>query len=417
MQAMKTSLFRQTFKALSHRNFKIFWSGQFISLIGTWMQSIAQGWLVYRLTNSPLMLGLVSSMTFLPVFFLSFVGGAVADRIERRKILIFTQTSAMMLAFLLGILTSSGLIRIWEIVVIAGCFGLINSFDAPARQSFVVDLVGKEDLRNAIALNSSMFNSARIIGPAIGGILISLFGEAFCFYINGISYIAVITGLCMIKSVSNLSSGSETTFKKGLIEGFNDIRGNRVIFFLLIMVGITSMFGMNFTVLMPIFAKNILNVGSKGLGYLMATAGFGSVFGALRIASGSGGTRTRLKTILAGGLTGSCFLIFFAFSKWFYLSIFCLFFIGLGLIMQIAMTNTFIQEIVPDHLRGRVMSVFTFMLLGLSPIGNFILGGSAHLIGTDLTVGIGGFICLLSAIIFGRMVRSASILQEKVSNQ
>ena len=282
MLPMKTSLFRQTFKALSHRNFKIFWSGQFISLIGTWMQSIAQGWLVYRLTNSPFMLGLVSSMTFLPVFFLSFVGGAVADRIERRKILIFTQASSMILALLLGILTSSGLIRIWHIIIIAGCFGLINSFDAPARQSFVVDLVGKEDLRNAIALNSSIFNSARIIGPAIGGVLISLFGEAFCFYINAVSYIAVLTGLNLIKPDNNLSNGPDSSFKKGLIEGFKYIRENKVIFFLLLMVGITSIFGMTFTVLMPIFAKSILKVGAKGLGYLMATAGFGSVFGALK---------------------------------------------------------------------------------------------------------------------------------------
>ncbi|OGL42189.1 MAG: hypothetical protein A2042_00635 [Candidatus Schekmanbacteria bacterium GWA2_38_11] len=415
MLPMKTSLFRQTFKALSHRNFKIFWSGQFISLIGTWMQSIAQGWLVYRLTNSPFMLGLVSSMTFLPVFFLSFVGGAVADRIERRKILIFTQASSMILALLLGILTSSGLIRIWHIIIIAGCFGLINSFDAPARQSFVVDLVGKEDLRNAIALNSSIFNSARIIGPAIGGVLISLFGEAFCFYINAVSYIAVLTGLNLIKPDNNLSNGPDSSFKKGLIEGFKYIRENKVIFFLLLMVGITSIFGMTFTVLMPIFAKSILKVGAKGLGYLMATAGFGSVFGALKMASG--GTRTRLKTILLGGLAGSSFLVFFAFSKWFFLSLFFLFFVGLGMIMQIAMTNTFIQEIVPDHLRGRVMSVFTFMLLGMSPIGNFIAGGSAHLIGTPLTVGIGGFICLLSVIILGKMARAASSLQEKVTTK
>src|SRR3989338_6025339 len=402
---MKTDVMRQTFRALSHRNFRLFWTGQFISLIGSWMQIVAQSWLVFRLTNSPFMLGIVSSISFIPVLLLSFVAGAVADKLDKRKILIATQISSMVLAFLLGFLTYTDLIKIWHIIIIASLFGTITSFDAPTRQSFVVELVGKEDLKNAIGLNSSIFNAARIIGPAIGGILISLFGEAFCFYINAVSYIAVIIGLYLVNIESKPQAVSENNLSKSLGEWFRYIRENRVVFFLLMMVGVISIFGMPYVILMPVFARDILKVGSRGMGFLMGMSGLGSVFGALRIASGN--NKTKLNIVILGGMVCSFFIILFSFSKWFFPSLIFLFFIGWGMITQIGMTNTFIQEVVPDALRGRVMSVFTFMLMGVAPLGNFIAGIVAHLVGTQMTVGLCGAVCLFSVIILGKMVRDA----------
>lgn len=402
---MKTDVMRQTFRALSHRNFRLFWTGQFISLIGSWMQIIAQSWLVFRLTNSPFMLGIVSSISFIPVLLLSFVAGAVADRLDKRKILIATQTCSMVLAFLLGFLTYTGLVKIWHIIIIASLFGIITSFDAPSRQSFVVELVGKEDLKNAIGLNSSIFNAARIVGPAIGGILISIFGEAFCFLVNAVSYIAVIFGLYLVNIESKPKSVSEDNFTKSLGEGFRYIRENKVVFFLLLIVGIISVFGMPYAILMPVFARDILKVGSLGMGFLMGASGLGSVFGALRIASGN--SKTKLNIVILGGLVCSFSLILFSASKWFIPSLIFLFFIGWGMITQIGMTNTFIQEIVPDALRGRVMSVFTFMLMGVAPLGNFIAGTVAHLVGTPMTVGLCGAFCFISVIILGILVRDA----------
>ena len=402
---MKMDVVRQTFRALSHRNFRLFWTGQFISLIGSWMQIIAQSWLVFRLTNSPFMLGIVSSISFIPVFLFSFVAGAVADKFDKRKILIATQTCSMILAFSLGLLTYTGLVKIWHIIIIATLFGITSSFDAPTRQSFVIELVGKEDLKNAIGLNSSIFNAARIVGPAIGGILISIVGEAFCFFINAVSYIAVIIGLYLVNTVNKPQVVSENNMTESLKEGYRYIRGNKVVLFLLMIVGIISVFGMPYTILMPVFARDILKVGSRGMGFLMGSSGLGSVLGALNIASGD--KKTKLNIVILGGLVCSFSLILFSASKWFIPSLIFLFFIGWGMITQIGMTNTFIQEIVPDALRGRVMSVFTFMLMGISPLGNFIAGTVAHLVGTPMTVGICGTICFVSVGILGTMVKNA----------
>jgi len=303
------------------------------------------------------------------------------------------------------LLTYTGFINIWHIVIIASLFGLITAFDAPTRQSFVIELVGKDDLKSAIGLNSSIFNAARIIGPAIGGIFISIFGEALCFFINAISFTAVIIGLCLVSIENKPLTVSEDNMAKSLSQGFRYIGENKVVLFLLMIVGIISIFGMPYVILMPVFARDILKVGSRGMGFLMGMSGLGSVFGALRIASGN--NKTKLNIVILGGMVCSFFIILFSFSKWFFPSLIFLFFIGWGMITQIGMTNTFIQEVVPDALRGRVMSVFTFMLMGVAPLGNFIAGIVAHLVGTQMTVGLCGAVCLFSVIILGKMVRDA----------
>jgi MFS family permease len=388
-----------TLRALRHRNFQLFFSGQLISLIGTWMQSVAQSWLVYRLTGSSLLLGSVGFASQIPVFLVAPLGGIVADRQNRQRIVICTQVASMLLACVLATLTLTGIVQVWHIFVLASLLGVVNAFDIPGRQSFLVDMVGKEDLMNAIALNSSLFNGARIIGPAIAGILVARIGEGWCFFANAISYIAVITGLLMmrVQSRSHRASGSPLAH---IIEGFRFVRQTGPIRAILRLLGLVSLVAMPYTVLMPVLADKILHGGARGLGILMGATGVGALLGALTLA-----TRTDVRglgrwvALSCGGFGLS--LLLFSLSRNFWLSVALLLPVGFSMMLQMSSSNTLIQAMVPDHLRGRVMAVYSMMFMGMAPFGALMGGALAERLGAPLTVSIGAVACLGGAALFG----------------
>jgi MFS family permease len=388
-----------TFRALRHRNFQLFFSGQFISLIGTWIQSVAQSWLVYRLTGSVVLLGMMGFAGQMPVFLLAPFGGTVADRHNRHRILIFTQSCAMIFAFILAFLTLTERVQIWHLFVLASCFGLANAFDIPTRQAFAVDMVGKEDLINAIALNSSMFNGARIVGPAIAGILVAAVGEGWCFFANAVSYIAVIVGLLMMKITPVTRKQASSAFSH-IAEGFRYVATTKPIRALLLLLGLVSLTGMPYAVLMPIFADQYLGGGSSTLGFLMGASGVGALTAALVLASrkavfGLG----RWVAFACGGFGVS--LVLFSLSRSFWLSAALLVPVGFSMMTQMSSSNTLVQAMIPDELRGRVMSVYSMMFMGMAPFGALLAGSLAGLIGAPETVAIGGLICLIGAVIFG----------------
>ncbi|HVG22465.1 MAG TPA: MFS transporter [Blastocatellia bacterium] len=386
-------------RALKHRNFQLFFSGQLVSLVGTWMQSVAQSWLVYRLTGSPVLLGLVGFSSQIPVFLLAPIGGIVADRKDRHRIIIITQTVAMLLAFALAALTLSGLIKVWHIFVFAAMLGVINSFDIPARQAFIVDMVGKEDLINAIALNSSMFNGARIIGPAVAGVLVAAIGEAWCFFANAASYVAVIAGLMMMNVAARPRPNRTGSPLAEIIEGFRFAGQTGPIRALLLLLGVVSLAGMPYAVLMPIIADRILGGGASGLGILMGASGAGALIGALSLAGRKGvaGLGRWVAFSSAGFGVG---LVLFSLSRTFWLSAALLVPVGLSMMVQMASSNTLIQTMVPDHLRGRVMAVYSMMFMGMAPLGSLLAGVLAGRLGAPGTIAAGGAVCMLGASVF-----------------
>ena len=392
---------RTILRAMRHRNFQLFFSGQLISLVGTWMQNIAQDWLVYRLTGSSLLLGVVAFAGQIPIFLLAPVAGIVADRRNRHRTVIATQAASMITALVLAALTLSGRVHVWEIMVLASVLGTINAFDIPARQAFLIDMVGREDLLNAIALNSSMFNGARIIGPAIAGILVASIGEGWCFFANGVSYIAVIAGLLLMSVPSPTALERAGSAFENMVEGFRFARHAAPVRTLLLLVGVVSLAAMPYTVLMPVFAGKILHGGARELGMLMGATGVGALCGALTLASkrhvhGLG----RWVSTAAIGFGASLFL--FAFSRHLWLSMALLVPVGFAMMIQMGATNTLLQVMVPDRLRGRVMSLYSMMFIGMGPIGALLGGSLAAKIGAPMTVGIGGLISLASGSIFAR---------------
>ena len=389
-----------TLRAFRHRNFQLFFGGQLISLIGTWMQTVAQAWLVYSMTKSALLLGSVGFASQIPVFLIAPFGGITADRVNRQRLVIATQTAAMILAGILAGLTLSGRVQVWHIFVLASLLGVVNAFDIPGRQSFIVDMVGKEDLMNAIALNSSMFNGARIIGPAISGILVAKIGEGWCFAANSISYIAVIAGLSLMR-VHCAPRASKHSPMEDIIEGFRWANHTKVIRALLLLLGLVSLVGMPYVVLMPVFADKILHGGARGLGILMGATGVGALFGALTLAAKAGIKGLGRWVAFACGSFGIS-LFCFSFSTHFWLSVAFLLPAGYSMMLQMACSNTLIQTMVPDQLRGRVMSVYSMMFMGMAPFGAFFGGALAHRIGAPITVAMGGVACVLGAICFGR---------------
>jgi len=388
-------------RALRHRNFQLFFSGQLISLIGTWMQSVAQAWLVYRLTGSALLLGTVAFMSQFPVFVLATFGGMVADRKNRHRIVITTQTISMILALILATLTLSGRIRVWEIIVLATLLGIVNAFDLPARQAFLVDMVGKDSLMNAIALNSSLFNGARVIGPAIAGILVAWIGEGWCFFANGASFIAVITGLLMMRLPPFQPPKKKVSALEHVAEGFRFVRETGPIRALLLLLGLVSLVAMPYAVLMPIFANRILHGGARALGILMGATGVGAVSAALTLAAKKGLKGLGQWVPIAAACFGLS-LILFSFSRIFWLSVVLLVPVGYSVMLQMSSTNTLIQAMVPDHLRGRVMAVYAMMFMGMAPIGSLLAGVVAHHIQAPMTVAAGGMLAILGAGIFAR---------------
>jgi len=399
--AAERSRFRDTIRSLRHRNFQLFFSGQLISLIGTWMQTVAQSWLVYRMTNSPLLLGAVSFAGQIPVFPMAPVAGMVADRWNRRTIVIITQTASMILAFILAVSTLLNRVTVWEVIVLAALLGVVNAFDIPARQSFLVEMVGREDLMNAIALNSSIFNGARIIGPAIAGILVASIGEGWCFFANGVSYIAVIAGLFMMRIPARQAERAIKSAYDHIAEGFRFVRKTAPIRALLTMLGLVSLVGMPYSVLMPVFAKQILHGDATTLGVLGSAAGIGALTGALALAS-----RTRVhglgRVVWMACASFGTFLILFSFSHHYALSVLLLVPVGFSLMTQMGATNTLVQSMVPDRLRGRTMAVYSMMFMGMSPLGALLAGAAADRIGAPLTVALGGALAIVGAILFAR---------------
>jgi MFS family permease len=389
-----------TLRALRYRNFQLFFGGQMISLIGTWMQNVAQAWLVYRLTGSSVLLGLVSFSGQIPVFLMSPVGGIVADRFPRRRVVIATQTASMVLAMALAVLTLTRIVQVWHIFVLSALLGVVNAFDIPARQSFFVEMVGREDLINAIALNSSMFNASRVIGPAVAGILVASIGEGWCFFANAASYIAVIAGLLLMSVGAHKPARYGSSPLKDVIEGFRFVITHPPVHHLMILLGVVSLTGMPFAVLMPIFADKILHGGARGLGILMGASGVGALAGALLLASRqtvAGLGRWVAISAAAFGVS----LMALAISRAFWLSCALLLPVGFTMMVEMGSSNTLIQSMSPDHLRGRVMSVYSMMFMGMAPVGAVLSGLTAERWGAPATVAGGGVICMVAGAVFG----------------
>ena len=386
-------------RAFRHRNYQLFFGGQLISLTGTWMQAVAESWLIYRLTGSSTLLGATSFVTLVPVFLFATIGGTVADRRHRHHIILTTQTAAMLLTFVLAALTLSGRVQVWHVFVLATCLGVVNAFDIPARQAFVVEMVGREDLSNAIALNSTMVNGARVVGPAIAGAVVALVGEGWCFLLNAVSYIAVIAGLLLMRVPPRPRPAARTSALRETLDGFQFVGRTAPVRALLLLLGVVSFAGMPYSVLMPIFAESILNSGSKGLGLLMAASGLGSLGGAVALATRNGvrglGRWVAIATACFGGA-----LIAFSFSRSFGLSAALLVPVGAAMIVEMAASNTLIQAMVPNVLRGRVMAVYSMMFMGMAPFGALFAGWLAERIGAPYTVALGGSICIVAAAIF-----------------
>ena len=388
-----------TLRALGYRNFQLFFGGQLISLIGTWMQNVAQAWLVYRITGSSVLLGGVSFAGQIPIFFLAPLGGIVADRRSRRRVVIATQSASMLLAVALAALTLTNAVRVWHVFVLAALLGVVNAFDIPARQSFQVEMVGKADLMNAIALNSSMFNASRVIGPAIAGVLVAAIGEGWCFFVNAVSYVAVITGLLLMTVDEPQRSVPQESPLASVVEGFRFVIRNTPVHAILMLLGVVSLTGMPYSVLMPIFADRILHGGPRAMGWLMGCAGIGAVGGALRLAS-----RTELKGLggwlPAASLAFGAALIGFACSRVFWLSACILVPVGFTMMIEMASSNTLVQSMVPDELRGRVMAVYSMVVMGMAPFGALLAGFAADHAGAPRTVMGSGAICILAAAVY-----------------
>ncbi len=380
------------FSSLKIRNYRLYWSGMFISFIGSWIQTVAQSWLMFQLTNSAFLLGLVGFVGSIPVFLLSLFGGVAADRINKRAILIFTQITFMILAFILAILTHVKLITPLQIMFIAALNGVVMAFDAPARQAVVAELVGKENLFNAVALNSVAFNSSRVIGPSLAGILVAVIGISGCFYLNGVSFLAAIAALLLIKINSQALLKKHNAILDDLVDGLRFIKNNRPIFILIMMVGMVSLFGISYIILMPIFADRVLNVGVKGLGVLMAASGVGASFAALMLAR-LDDFKYKGRLIISSAMVFSVSLVLFALSKSFLFSIITLVLIGASGVCALALINTLLQTKVSDEYRGRVMSGFMFTFAGIMPFGHLIIGSLAHAMGVSMAVMISGVIC------------------------
>jgi MFS family permease len=411
---MKNPRSRDRFPALYVRDFRIFWIGQLISFSGTWMQSTAQGWLVYSLTKSPLYLGLVATAASLPVLFFTLIGGVIADRLMKRKLLVLTQTLSVLPAIALAVLIDLEIVTVWQIIVFAALLGTVNAFDVPARQSFLIEMVEKGRLLNAIALNSASFNGARIIGPFIAGITIASIGVAACFYVNALSFVAAIIALLMIRPGSGEAKGllrrersgsGVSVLMRDLYEGLNFVKGEGSVFRILLLVAMFSLLGIPHVTLLPVFAEDILNVGPRGLGVLAGASGVGALTAALFIAF-RGEIEGKGRLMSTAGLTFGVALLFFSVSTDYLASVIMLACAGWGMVSFLAVANSFIQLRTPDMLRGRVMSVYAFVFLGIAPAGNVLMGSLAHAVGTGRAVSIGSSLCLLAILLSSKRLRA-----------
>ncbi len=385
--------------ALKYRNFKLFLGGQLISIVGNYVQTIAQAWLVYRLTGSAALLGLVAFSGQISIFVLAPVSGVVADSKSRKHILFATQVAPMALSFVLAALTLTGRVAVWHVFTVAALMGVVNAFDFPIRQAFVAELVPKEDLISAVTLNSSMINSARTIGPGIGGLLVAGVGEGWCFLGNALSYVAVIIGLLMMKSTTARKKPAQH-FRAGVAEAFNFVRHTGPVGALLVLLGLISFTGLRYEILMPVYVKEMLHGGPTQFGLLMGASGVGAIFGSFVLAMFSNDrTLGDWAALAAAGFGGS--LVLLSFSHSFALSLLVMLLIGFTMVTGLDASNTLVQRIVPDELRGRVMAIWTMMLSGLAPFGSLVVGVLAQQFTARRTFAAGGMACIMGAMGFG----------------
>ncbi|MDE2163990.1 MAG: MFS transporter [Alphaproteobacteria bacterium] len=382
-------------KVFRHRNYRLFFSGQLVSLMGSWITTVAQGWLVYRLSNSPFLLGLTTFAGQVPVFFVASFGGMIADRVDRRRLLVITQTLSMLESLALAVLTLLGIIQVWQIILLALFQGVVNAFDIPTRQAFTIDMVGRQDLRYAISLNSMMFNLARILGPTIAGLLIAVAGEGACFSVDAVSYAAVLVGLLLMAvppHVPRVTGRPLQEIKDGFFYTWNSPQIRNP----LLLVAACAAFGVSFMSLMPAVARDVLHEGSVGLGYLMSSVGVGALFGAYALARVPDRYLTLAPVAAAAGFGLS--IILFAHSHWLLLSMGLLLPAAFGQMLLGGSTNTIVQTFSEDRFRGRVISFYTMCFMGMMPWGALTLGWLASHIGISEAVTLGGSVCVLAAV-------------------
>jgi MFS family permease len=388
-------------RALRYRNYRLFFAGQGLSLIGTWMQRLAVSWLVYRLTNSPFLLGLAAFVGQLPLFVFASFAGVFVDRWDRYRLLLVTQVLALVQALLLAGLTLTGHVAVWHIFVLAACLGVINAFDMPVRQSFVIDLVGqrKEDLPNAIALNSVMVNGSRLAGPFLAGLAVAAFGEGVCFLLNALSFLAIVVALLLMKITPAAHTKSKTRAMAGLIEGYRYAFGFPPIRYTLVVLGLISLMGMSYQVLMPVFAGKVLRGGPSTLGFLMAAAGVGALVSAVNLASRKSAAGIERMIVLGSALFGLG-LVGFAFSRHMAFSLVCMLVAGFGMMASLTSCNTMLQTTVDEDKRGRVMSLYAMAFQGMTPFGGLLAGTLASHVGAPYAVMAGGACCLATSAFF-----------------
>jgi len=395
---------RDTFAALKHRNFRLFFVGQLVSLTGTWMQATAQGWLVYQLTGSKVLLGTVAAVGTLPMLLLSLWGGSVADRHSKRTVIIITQIGMMLTAFVFAALVGSGHIQPWHILVLAALGGVAMAFDMPARQAFMVEMTSTEHLMNAVSLNSSIVNGARVIGPAVAGWLMAGVGITWCFILNGVSFIAVIVGLMMMRLPKFIPPTKPHSAGRHILEGFKYVAGHRRVRILLLLFGVVGVFGWSYAVLLPAYATDILHVGESGYGGLLSANGFGALLGALTVATW--GSRVRPRLLILGGLwLFSAMLLLLAVVRWYPLVLLCLAVGGWGMLLYFSTTNTLIQSNVSNAMRGRVMGIWALVFGGMMPLGGLESGFLSHAVGVPWTIAVGALICVGAGLVTWWTVR------------
>src|SRR5512136_2571726 len=403
---------RDTFAALKYRNFRLFFAGQLVSLIGSWMQNTAQGWLVYQLTGSKVLLGTVAAVGSLPMLLLSVWGGSVADRHPKRTVVFFTQTGMMLLAFVFAALAWSGHIQPWHILVLAGGGGVAMAFDMPARQAFMVEMTSREDLMNAVSLNSSIVNGARVVGPAVAGFLMAQVGMTWCFLLNGLSFIAVIAGLLMMRLPQFVPPAEPPSTGRHVLEGFAYVAGHRRVRLLLLFIGVVGIFGWSYSVLLPAYATDILHVGERGYGALLSANGVGALLGALTVATY--GSRVRPRLMILGGLwVFSATLVLLAVVRWFPLVLACLAVSGWGMLLFFSTANTLVQTSVSDAMRGRVMGLWALVFGGAMPIGGLESGLLSQAIGVPWTVAGGALVCAGAGLLTWWAMRRSDGRQSK----
>src|SRR5579862_6001804 len=401
-------LWQQTFAALRHRNFRLFFAGQLVSLTGTWMQNTAQGWLVYQLTGSKLLLGVVAAVGSTPMMLFSILGGSVADRHSKRRIVLWTQTAMMLFAFVFAALVWSGRIRAWHIMVLAALGGCALAFDMPARQAFMVEMTSREDLINAISLNSSLVNGARVIGPSLAGLLMARVGIATCFLLNGLSFMAVIAGLFLMRLPHFIAPRSPSSAWAHAAEGFQYVWRQRRMRILLMLFAVVGVFGWSYSVLMPAFARDVLHVGQGRYGMLLSANGIGALLGALTVASV--GMHVNRRVLVLGGLWFfSAMLLLLAWARSFPLALVLLALAGWGMLLFFSTTNTLLQTSASDEMRGRVMGIWTLVFGGTTPLGGLEAGTLSHYLGVRWAVTVGALVCALAACVVWWIVRQRPI--------